>query len=243
MNLLLLEDNDFVSENRVVICERRLSYVMAIHRASIGESLRVGRVNGRMGKGVIQALDERQLVLDVCLFEEPPASLPLTVLLALPRPKMLKRSLQTLTAMGVKRIVLMNSYRVEKSFWQSPWLAEDKLREQLVLGLEQARDTRLPDVIFEKRFKPFVEDRLPSMLEGQRGLVAHPGEGGRYCPRAQSEDIILAIGPEGGFIPYEVEKLEACGFERIHLGPRILRVENAIPVLLSKLFDLNVGNI
>jgi hypothetical protein len=78
--------------------------------------------------------------------------------------KMLKRSLQTLTAMGVKRIVLMNSYRVEKSFWQSPWLAEDKLREQLVLGLEQARDTWLPDVIFEKRFKPFVEDRLPSML-------------------------------------------------------------------------------
>ncbi|OQX38687.1 MAG: 16S rRNA (uracil(1498)-N(3))-methyltransferase [Oceanospirillales bacterium LUC14_002_19_P2] len=237
MNLLLLEEHDFVSDNRVVISGRRLSHVTDIHQASIGDTLRVGRVNGLMGAGVIQALDAQQLVLDVELTETPPAPLPLTVLLSLPRPKMLKRSLQTMTAMGVKRIVLMNSYRVEKSFWQSPWLAEDKLREQLVLGLEQARDTRLPEVIFEKRFKPFVEDRLPAMLQGKRGLVAHTGDSGGYCPRQLTEDIVLAIGPEGGFIPYEVEKLETCGFERIHLGPRILRVENAIPVLISKLFD------
>ena len=237
MNLLLLEESDFVSDNRVVISGRRLSHVTDIHQANIGDTLRVGRVNGLMGTGVIQALDIQQLVLDVTLTETPPAPLSLTVLLSLPRPKMLKRSLQTMTAMGVKRIVLMNSYRVEKSFWQSPWLEEDKLREQLVLGLEQARDTQLPEVIFEKRFKPFVEDRLPAMLQGKRGLVAHPGDGGSYCPRQLTEDIVLAIGPEGGFIPYEVEKLEACGFERIHLGPRILRVENAIPVLISKLFD------
>ena len=237
MNLLLLEERDFVSDNRVVISGRRLSHVTDIHQASIGDTLRVGCVNGLMGTGVIQALDAQQLVLDVELTETPPAPLPLTVLLSLPRPKMLKRSLQTVTAMGVKRIVLMNSYRVEKSFWQSPWLAEDKLREQLVLGLEQARDTQLPEVIFEKRFKPFVEDRLPAMLQGKRGLVAHPGDSGSYCPRQLTEDIVLAIGPEGGFIPYEVEKLEACGFERVHLGPRILRVENAIPVLISKLFN------
>ena len=237
MNLLLLEESDFVSDNRVVISGRRLSHVTDIHQACVGDTLRVGRVNGLMGAGVIQALDSQQLVLDVTLTETSPAPLPLTILLSLPRPKMLKRSLQTMTAMGVKRIVLMNSYRVEKSFWQSPWLAEDKLREQLVLGLEQARDTRLPEVIFEKRFKPFVEDRLPEMLQDKRGLVAHPGDSGCYCPRQLTEDIVLAIGPEGGFIPYEVEKLEECGFERIHLGPRILRVENAIPVLISKLFD------
>ncbi|GAA4648452.1 16S rRNA (uracil(1498)-N(3))-methyltransferase [Kistimonas scapharcae] len=237
MNLLLLEESDFVSDARVVISGRRLSHVTDIHQASIGDTLRVGRVNGLMGAGVIQVLDTHQMVLDVTLTETPPVSLPLTVLLSLPRPKMLKRSLQTMTAMGVKRIVLMNSYRVEKSFWQSPWLAENKLREQLVLGLEQARDTLLPEVVFEKRFKPFVEDRLPAMLQGKRGLVAHPGDSGRYCPRQLTEEIVLAIGPEGGFIPYEVEKLEACGFERIHLGSRILRVENAIPVLISKLFD------
>ena len=237
MNLLLLEERDFVSDNRVVVSGRRLSHVTDIHQAGIGDTLRVGRVNGLMGTGVIQALDAQQLVLDVTLTETPPTPLPLTVLLSLPRPKMLKRSLQTMTAMGVKRIVLMNSYRVEKSFWQSPWLAEDKLHEQLVLGLEQARDTQLPEIVFEKRFKPFVEDRLPAMLQGKRGLVAHPGENGLYCPRQLTEDVILAIGPEGGFIPYEVEKLEVGGFERIHLGSRILRVESAIPVLISKLFD------
>ncbi|WP_211826412.1 16S rRNA (uracil(1498)-N(3))-methyltransferase [Kistimonas asteriae] len=237
MNLLLLEESDFVSDARVVISGRRLSHVSDIHQACVGDTLRVGRVNGLMGTGMVQVLDTQQLVLEVSLTDTPPPLLPLTVLLSLPRPKMLKRCLQTMTAMGVKRIVLMNSYRVEKSFWQSPWLAEAKLREQLVLGLEQARDTQLPEIIFEKRFKPFVEDRLPAMLQGKQGLVAHPGDNGRFCPRQLTEEVVLAIGPEGGFIPYEVEKLEACGFERIHLGPRILRVENAIPVLISKLFD------
>ena len=237
MNLLLLEESDFVSDTRVVISGRRLSHVSDIHQACVGDTLRVGRVNGLMGTGMIQVLDNQQMVLDVSLMDTPPPLLPLTVLLSLPRPKMLKRCLQTMTAMGVKRIVLMNSYRVEKSFWQSPWLAEEKLREQLVLGLEQARDTQIPEITFEKRFKPFVEDRLPAMLQGKQGLVAHPGDNGRFCPRQLTGDVVLAIGPEGGFIPYEVEKLEACGFERIHLGPRILRVENAIPVLISKLFD------
>ena len=174
--------------------------------------------------------------LEVELDTPPPAALPLTVLLALPRPKMLKRSLQHLTALGVKKIILMNSYRVAKSFWQSPWLSPEKVREQLILGLEQARDTVMPEVILEKRFKPFVEDRLPVLVEGKLGLVAHP-VGGESCPHQISRPAVLAIGPEGGFIEYEVDKLEQAGFQRIHLGSRILRVETAVTAIVSKLYD------
>lgn len=236
MNLLLLEQQHFIDEWHAVLDQRQLRHVLDVHQASEGDELRVGLVNGKVGKGKITHLSSEKMHLEVELDSLPPPALPLTVLLALPRPKMLKRSLQHLTAMGVKKIILMNSYRVEKSFWQSPWLSPEKVRDQLILGLEQARDTVMPEVILEKRFKPFVEDRLPDLVAGKLGLVAHP-MGGESCPHQISKPAVLAIGPEGGFIDYEVDKLEQAGFHRIHLGPRILRVETAVTAIVSKLYD------
>lgn len=236
MNLFLLERQHFIHEQHVELDQRQLRYVLEVHKACKGDELRVGVVNGKMGKGIITQLSSKKIQLEVELDTPPPPALPLTVLLAMPRPKMLKRSLQYLTAMGVKKIVLMNSNRVEKSFWQSPWLSPEKVHEQLILGLEQARDTVMPEVILERRFKPFVEDRLPALMQGRRGLVAHP-VGGEICPHQISVPVVLAIGPEGGFIGYEVDKLEQAGFWRIHLGPRILRVETAAIAIVSKLYD------
>lgn len=235
MNLLLLEDADFVAADRAVLSGRRLKHLHEVHGAESGDSLRVGRLGGAMGRGTLLALDAQHAELRVELDQPAPAKLPLTLLLALPRPKMLKRVLQTVAAMGVPRLVLLNSYRVEKSFWQTPFLSPEAIREQLVLGLEQARDTLLPEVIIEKRFKPFVEDRLPSLAAGSLGLVGHPGD---YppCPRAVEQAVTLAIGPEGGWIPYEVDKLQEAGLAPVQLGERILRVETAVPALLARLF-------
>ncbi len=235
MNLLLLEDGDFIAPDRVRLQGRRLQHLREVHRAECGDSLRVGRLGGLMGRGELLSLDATQAELQISLDTPPPAKLPLTMLLAVPRPKMLKRVLQTVSAMGVARLVLLNSYRVEKSFWQTPFLEPAAIREQLILGLEQARDTVLPEVTLEKRFKPFVEDRLPALAEGTLGLTGHPGE---YpaCPRAVEGPVTLAIGPEGGWIPYEVELLRVAGLQPVQLGERILRVETAVPALLARLF-------
>lgn len=235
MNLLLLEAADFVAADRVVLRDRRLTHLHEVHRAEAGERLRVGLLGGQMGQGHLLRLDATEAELKIELQQTPPAKLPVTLLLALPRPKMLRRVLQTVASMGVPRLVLLNSYRVEKSFWQTPFLEPQAIREQLLLGLEQARDTVLPEVIIEKRFKPFVEDRLPQLVAGTRGLVGHPGD---YptCPRALSEPVTLAIGPEGGWIPYEVEKLTEAGLQPVQLGDRILRVETAVSALLARLF-------
>jgi RsmE family RNA methyltransferase len=146
--------------------------------------------------------------------------------MALPRPKMLKRCIETIATLGVKELWLINSYRVDKSYWSTPLLHPERLHEHLLLGLEQSGDTRLPRVEVRKRFKPFVEDELPTLAHNTRALVAHPYN--------------AAPCPEGGFIAYEVEKLEQAGLQAIHLGPRILRVETAVPVLLSRLFPLPV---
>ncbi len=235
MNLLLLEDGDFIAEDRVRLSGRRLKHLLEVHRAEAGDSLRIGRLNGLMGSGQLLQLNEQYAELIVLLDQPAPEKLPITLLLALPRPKMLRRVLQTVSSMGVARLVLLNSYRVEKSFWQTPFLEPAAIREQLILGLEQARDTLLPEVIIEKRFKPFVEDQLPAIAAGTLGLIGHPGD---YpaCPRAVTQAVTLAIGPEGGWIPYEVEKLAEAGLQPVQLGVRILRVETAVTALLARLF-------
>ena len=235
MNLLLLEDGDFIAEDRVRLSGRRLKHLLEVHRAEAGDSLRIGRLNGLMGIGQLLHLDEQYAELSVLLDQPAPEKLPITLLLALPRPKMLRRVLQTVSSMGVARLVLLNSYRVEKSFWQTPFLEPAAIREQLILGLEQARDSVLPEVIIEKRFKPFVEDQLPAMAADTLGLVGHPGDF-PACPRAVTQPVTLAIGPEGGWIPYEVEKLAEAGLQPVQLGVRILRVETAVTALLARLF-------
>jgi RsmE family RNA methyltransferase len=206
-----------------------------VHRAEVGDSLRVGHLGGLLGSAELLRLEPHEAELCVQLDTTPPAKLPLTLILALPRPKMLRRIFQTIATMGVPNLILVNSYRVEKSFWQTPFLEPAAIREQLILGLEQARDSILPQVSIEKRFKPFVEDRLPQLAHGRLGLVGHPGDFAP-CPRAVSEPVTLAIGPEGGWIPYEVDLLCKSGLQPVQLGERILRVETAVTALLARLF-------
>lgn len=235
MNLLLLEADDFTAADRVLLRGRRLQHMQQVHQVAPGDCLRVGLVNGSMGQGSILSFDSQQAELLITLDQLPPPKLPLTLLLAMPRPKMFRRILQHCATLGVPRIVLLNSYRVEKSFWQTPFLEPLAIRENLLLGLEQARDTVLPEVVIEKRFKPFVEDRLPALIAGTQALVAHPGA---YpaCPRDVSGPMTLAVGPEGGWIPYEVDKLIQAGFSPVQIGDRILRVETAVTALLARLF-------
>lgn len=235
MNLILLEAADFTAPDQISLQGRRLQHVLAVHRAAVGDRMRVGVLDGLMGEGEIIHLDDARLDLRVQLDTPPPVKAPVILLLALPRPKMLKRILQMVTTLGVEELVLLNSYRVEKSFWDSPWLRPEAIREQLVLGLEQARDTVLPRVTLAPRFKPFVEDVLPGLMaDGRRGLLAHPAIGAP-CPTDMREPLLLAIGPEGGFIPYEVARLQEAGLAAFDLGPRILRVETAVAVTLGRL--------
>ncbi len=236
MNLILLFDEDFLEPGtRARLTGRRFTHVQEVHRAALGDELTVGLAGGRIGRGVVTALRESALEMDVAFDREAPAPLPLRLVLALPRPLVLKRVLVAATSMGVKQIVLLNANRVEKSFWTSKALAEQSLREAVILGLEQARDTHLPEIALRRRFKPFVEDELGEFSAGGRKLVAHPGASSP-CPVDVREPSTLVIGPEGGFIPYEVETLEAAGCSAIHLGERILRVETALPALIARLY-------
>lgn len=237
MNLILLSPEDIENHRLARVRDpRRLAHLREVHRARPGDILTLGIAGGALGRGELLTLDDHEATFDVSALDQPPPpAMPVHLVLALPRPRMLARSLEHVTALGVKRITLLNTRRVEKSYWQSPELDDEKIHRHLVLGLEQARDTRLPEVTLAKGFRPFVEDRLPGLLEGRRGLVAHPGMPDD-CPRGLDEPAVLLVGPEGGFIPWEVERLLEAGCHGIHLGPRILRVETAVTALLARLF-------
>lgn len=234
MNLVLLHPEE-INNGKSVLTGRRLQHLLSVTKVKPGDQLKVGELNGLMGTAVVDSISETSVSLNIELSDQPPSPLPLTLILAMPRPKMLRRTLQTIAAMGVKNIYLINAYRVEKSFWQTPLLQEQAIQHELILGLEQARDTKLPQVQIRKRFKPFIEDELPSLIKHSTALVAHPVTG-QACPVDIKEPVSLAIGPEGGFIPYEVDKLVESGFQAVHIGRRILRVENAVPALISRLY-------
>ncbi len=235
MNLLLFEAGARDAQGRVRVSGRQLAHLKAVHGKGEGDSLRVGEIGGETGTAGIIAMGDDEALLEVVLDTPPPQKLPLVLVLALPRPKMLRRIVRGAAELGVPELHLLNTWRVEKSYWQTPVLEPATLREYCLQGLEQSRDTVLPRIHLQRRFKPFVEDTLPGLLAGRRGLLAHPGEYPE-CPRAVSGATLLAIGPEGGFIPYEVEKLNEAGCEPVSLGPRILRVENAVTALLARLF-------
>ena len=236
VNLILLRPDDLDADGRRArLRGRRLSHIANIQRVKLGDVLRVGLLNGPVGTGEVIGLGD-SIELRLELDRAPPASLPATLIVALPRPLILKRVLHAATTLGIKRLVLLAARRVERSFWQSKALRPDAVREQLILGLEQACDTALPEVILAPHFRPFVEGELPELQRGTLALVAHPGAA-TPCPRGPlTQPVTLAIGPEGGFNDFEIGELATAGLEPVHIGERILRVDAAVSALIGRLF-------
>jgi RsmE family RNA methyltransferase len=173
--------------------------------------------------------------MKVCLDQLPPEPLPLTLIFALPRPKTLKKVIHAAVSMGVKKIFIIECWKVDKSYWSSPLLEPGGLDEHIILGLEQGRDTVWPEIQLRRRFKPFVEDELENLIGDSMALAAHPGDS-KPCPALVNKAVTLCIGPEGGFTDYEVDMLQKHGFMTVMLGERIMRTEVAIPALIGRLF-------
>jgi 16S rRNA (uracil1498-N3)-methyltransferase len=237
VNLLLLEPSEITADGTARLAGRRALHVRQVLRVGAGDSIQAGVLGGRMGAADVLAASEREVVISPRLDRGPPPPAPVTLIAAVPRPKILRRVLQAVASMGVKRLVLLGSYRVEKSYFGSPLLDACAIRAELVLGLEQGRDTILPEVSLHRFFKPFVEDELEATFPERVRLLAHPAGSAlleSLAPPADAERACLAIGPEGGWTPYEADALRARGFTPFSLGPRVLRVDAAVPYAIGQ---------
>lgn len=235
MNILLLPKLNQSLTSISISNVDQIKHVQKVLGLQIGDSLKVGSRYGNLGSAVIDAMSDKQLLLrDIVLDTAPPDKLDLIVVLALPRPKVLRRLIIDMTAIGVREIILVNSYRSDKSYWQSPML--NRIDEFVAEGLQQGVDTIPPNIKLKKRFKPFVEDELSLLADSHTMAVAHPYSRVSLNQFIEQSGLpqVLCIGAEGGWINYEINLLQANGCQPISVGSRILRTEAAVNALCGR---------
>lgn len=238
MNLLLLHASEIDPRGRVRLDDRRAAHLRQVLHVETGQRLRAGLVDGPRGWAVVRRIDGQdiELELELDLDTETPPPPPVDILLALPRPKALRRLLQTVAAFGVGELALVNAWRVEKSFFASPLLEPHALREELLLGCEQGGRTWLPRISVHPRLMGAFEG-LPAE-DSRRRVLCEPGTNAGFeavQPLGPNDRILLALGPEGGWIERELETFERLGFEALSLGDAILRTEVAVAAALAQL--------
>ncbi len=234
MNVILIEAHELTDDGTAVLTDRRAEHIRKILRARPGDRLRVGLLGGLLGSGELLSLTPLRLR---CVFDQPPPARPrIHLLLGMPRPITLKRLLRQAAELGLESIELLRTARTEKSYFDSPVLG--KLEQYTRQGLEQAGGTRLPSIGVSLRFRPFVEDVLPGRIAANdRALLAVVGAGKplKSLELAGSQDLHLAIGPDGGWLPFEAELLAQAGFEGVSLGPRVFRTDTALTWAVAQL--------
>lgn len=234
MNIILLPESEQNQSRWFIREQRQLTHIYGHLNAKVGDTLKVGIRNGARYIAEIIAMNTTEIEIKVLEKVSLPEKCPITLVLALPRPKVLRRLIMDSVTLGVEKIILLHSFRVDKSYWQSPFLKQ--LDDYVTLGLEQAGDTYAPEIQLYQRFKPFVEDVLPELIQQKDwAYVAHPYVENKLPKNMTSEQGIIIVGPEGGFIPYEIDLLIKNGCQAIKLGNRILRTETAVSYLLGRL--------
>lgn len=239
MNLLILEPAEIDRAGVVRLSGTRADHLRRILGVSVGQAVRVGLLDGPRGSGTVRRLSDTTVELDCAFDRDLPPRPRVDLLLALPRPKVLRRLWAQLAALGVGQIILTNAERVERNYFDTNILTPDVYRPLLIEGLQQARDTGLPRVSVHRQFKVLVEDHLDELFAGGVRIVADPAAArpvGAVCAGAQlnrDARLLLAIGPEGGWNRFELDLLAAHGFEAAGLGPRTLRSDTACIALLA----------
>lgn len=235
MNLILLDPGEITATGDVSLTGGRARHLREVLGATPGLTVRVGIIDGAIGTATVSAIDGHTVALR-CTFDSAGPRPRVDLLLALPRPKVMRRLWAQLAALGVGRIILTNAERVERNYFDTHVIAPDCYRPLLLEGLQQARDTRLPLVTIHRQFRKLIEDELAGISDATARIVAEPGATltmrDAVAPR-RGERALLAIGPEGGWNEFELGLLETRGFQRVSMGKRTLRSDTACVALLA----------
>ncbi len=240
MNRILFESGEVADDGLVSLCDGRARHIREVLRAEPGARLRVGVLDGPCGSALVERSDGATVTLR-CVWE-PDAEEEggvLDLILALPRPKVLKRLWAPLASFGLRRLTLVNAARVERNYFDTHWIEAAHYRPLLIEGLQQAGLTQLPVVRVARLLRPFMEDECGAPAPDEIRLTGHPGaaERLRAGPWPRDARVALAIGPEGGWTAFELDLLAARGFRAVSFGAQILRSDVACIAALALMRD------
>lgn len=237
MNVILLQPQEIPASGEVELTDHRALHLTKVLKVAVGDTVRVGVIDGLQGQGEVIALDGRRAVTLRCRCEEePPAAGFDVLLLAFARPKVLLRCLEHATALGFGKIVLFRSQRVEKSHLSSHAIEPQVIEAHVRRGLEQSRRTRRPEVHFVPRFRELCEERLDQHVPKENRFAADAdADEEAAVSRVSAGPLSLVIGPEGGLVEHELEQLSLHGFRLVRAGRQPLRVETAVAYLAGQL--------
>jgi 16S rRNA (uracil1498-N3)-methyltransferase len=236
VNLVIVEPRELRADGTCALDDRRAHHLREVLRTTVGSEVRVGVLGGGIGRARVISDDGETILINVNIDSPPPPALDVELVLAVPRPKVLARVVEACAAFGVRRIDLTNAWRVDKSYLRSPKLAPAALAHAARLGAEQGATTRVPELAVHARLMALLDTRFT--VPGGLRLIAHPGAPPLESVVTARGPVVLAIGPEGGWIERELETFVARGFAPVALGAPILRVETAVAAALGQLMLL-----
>ena len=243
MNSVVVFPHELNDDGMLVLEGARAVHLLHAHKLTPGITVRAAVLTQGMGTIEVMTVDAaRPMVQAKVVVTSPPwPRVPLVLIVAFARPQTVKKLLHIAAVSGIEEVHFIRTARIQKSYMSSHVLQESARESVLLKAIEQSGDAQVPQVVLHDRFKPFVEDYLPQrfdedlseacrVLADPRGPLPCDSLVGASPPRA-----VVALGPEAGWEDHERQAFEAVGFSTVHVGPRILRVEDAAAKLCAQL--------
>ncbi|MFA7173997.1 MAG: RsmE family RNA methyltransferase [Kiritimatiellia bacterium] len=236
MNRILFESDEINSGGNVILRGPRAEHILNVLKVKPGQILKTGTINGSRGTSTVLEVSNDLISLHCSHNEDSPKPW-FDLILATPRPLVLKRLWPQLATLGAGKIFLVKASKVEKYYFSSQWVEAEAVRPLLIEGAVQAGSTHIPEFEIKIHFGHFIENELDRLAPHAVRLLAHPGPMTRlrceWC--VPGVRPLIAIGPEGGWTNSELKLFDAHGFSRFSLGERILRSDTACIALISVL--------
>ncbi|HEY2299662.1 MAG TPA: 16S rRNA (uracil(1498)-N(3))-methyltransferase [Jatrophihabitans sp.] len=214
------------SEDRFELTGDEGRHAARVRRLAVGESLVVGDGRGGQACCTVAAVTAEGLDLSVTSRRFVPAPLPrLVVVQALPKGDRADLAVETMTELGVDAIIPWAAAR-SVTQWQGPRGAKalDKWRRTAREAAKQSRRAWVPEVR-----DPAGEVTPTFVLHESASLRLASAE----LPSA--DEILVAVGPEGGISDEELARFEAGGAVAVRLGEPVLRTSTAGAAALAVL--------
>jgi RsmE family RNA methyltransferase len=225
MNIILF-DSPFESK-RLEASDPRAQHIFKVLRARVGTKVFLGFVNGLRARAEVTLVEaDGAISLRVLATELAPKSLPIRLLIGLPRPHTAKRVLFEAASMGVQDLHFFEAERGEPSYAKSRLWTSDEWQERLRLGTEQSFGTHVPEVGMHTDLQSAI-----SFLQGEGAHLAldnYEATGSlSQVLSADARAAVIALGPERGWSPNERDTFRKNGWKLAHLGAHVLRLETA----------------